>query len=503
MASVSSVSSSGSSTQLDQLINAFYQQEQYKLDSIDSKISDLKSKQTFYNNLYSKLNSLVATLDKYGDFEYDSSSSTFTKTNTIDDLFKAKAVSSSKSDVLTATASSDAVPSNVSMFVERLASNDVLIAKQLTLNDTTTLASGDYNLSVNIDGKQKNITVNIDGTETNSAVLTEIVNALNDIDETNNEEKILNASYIKDTSTTGRLTITAAKTGEQNSITVNGDSQLLQTLGLDTITQSGSRTVATDTNAGFVKADSSELNSKMIINGMNIYRSSNAVDDVVPGVTLNLLKPQEANDQPAVITTQVNTNSVKDLINNLLTPLNDIVDLVNNNKEITRSESAMNTLKYNIRGLASTKIESVIDEESPKYLSDIGVTVDSNGKFSVTNSDTLEEFLKKDPQKVADLFTASDGIVAKINQMITNLQGDKGLIIQRKSSITNQIKTYDDKLKETQSRIDFQADALRKQYTSLLQTYYEAMGQYSSYSSFASSMSSSPMTASGYSSLLG
>lgn len=501
MASVSSVSSSGSSTQLDQLISAFYQQEQYKLDAIDSKISDLESKQTFYNSLYSKLNSLVATLDKYGDFEYGTAGSTFTKNATIDDSFKAKSAVSSKTDVITATAKSDAVPSTVSMFVERLASNDVLIAKQLTLNDATTLASGDYNLNVDINGKQKNITINIAGTENNEAILTKIVNALNDIDEDNNEEKIVNASYIKDTSSTGRLTFTAAKSGEENAITINGNSQLLQVLGLDTITQSGSRSVATDLTAGFVKSDSSELNSKMIINGMNIYRSSNEVDDVVPGTTLNLLKPQEQNDQPVVITTQVNTNSVKDLINNLLTPLNDIVDLVNNNKNITRSESAMNSLKYNIRGLASTKIESITDADSPKYLSDIGVTVDSNGKFSVTDSDKLEEYLKKDPQKVADLFTNTDGIVAKINQMITNLQGDKGLIIQRKSSITNQIKTYDDKLKETQSRIDFQAEALRKQYTSLLQTYYEAMGQYNSYSSFASS--SSGTSTSGYSSLLG
>ncbi len=500
MASVSSVSSSGSSTQLDQLINAFYGQEQYKLDSIDSKISDLKGKQTFYNSLYSKLNSLVATLDKYGDFEYGNNKTSFTKTSSIDDSFKSKAVSSSKSDVLTASASSDAVPSTVSMFVDRLASNDVLIAKQLKLEDEIEIQPSEYKLKLNVKGKSKEVTINTEGIKNNEELLKKIVNSINDIDEENNENVIVNASYIKDTSSTGRLTFTAAESGEENSITIDGDNELLKHLGLNNINQSGnSRDVASDTDAGFVKADKSELNSKMIINGMNLYRSSNEVDDVVPGITLNLLKPQEENDQPAVITTQVNTNSVKDLINNLLTPLNEIVDLVSNNKDITRSESAMNTLKYNIRGLASTKIDSITNEDSPKYLSDIGVTVDSNGKFSVTDSDTLEEFLKKDPQKVADLFTNSDGIVSKINYMITNLQGDKGLIIQRKSSITNQIKTYDDKLKETQSRIDFQADNLRKQYTSLLQTYYEAMGQYSSYSSFASSMSSS---ASGYSSLL-
>jgi len=56
--------------------------------------------------------------------------------------------------------------------------------------------------------------------------------------------------------------------------------------------------------------------------------------------------------------------------------------------------------------------------------------------------------------------------------------------------------------KETKKKINTKADNMRKQYTTLLQTYYEAMAQYSSYSAFngtasTSSSSSSLLSSSG------
>lgn len=483
MADISSITPNSQKTQLEQLVQAFRASEQPKIDSIKSKKSETEKTQVFYNNLFTKINSLISVLDKFGDYKYNSGNPIFTKSTSIDKLFKAKAITSSKTDVLTATANSEAIPSTISLKVERLASNDVLITKKLNLTDNFGLSPGTYNLNLTVNGDTKTISLNLTGDETNEDVLKKIVQTIN-----NTEDIKLNASYIKDTSTTGRLTLTSKSSGTDNAISFTGDNELLAALGLDSVIQnSSSRSVANDNDAGYVISDAANLNSKIVMNSLNIYRNSNTIDDVVPGVTLNLLKPQEANDQPVVLTTQVDKNSIKDLINNVLTALNDIVDLINSNKQINRSESSISQLKFNIRSLASAKIESITDENSPKYLSDLGIKIDENGKFTLSDTTTLEKYLKEDPMKVANIFTNEDGIIRKINDFVYRLQGTDGLISQKKSSLTKQIKNYDDKITETQKRIDTQAENLRKQYVTLLKTYYEALNQYNSYNSFSSS----------------
>lgn len=478
-----SVNSSSNNTQISALLQAFRNAEQPKIDAIKTKKTTLENNQVFYNNLFTKISTLVSNLDKYGDYQYNSGNSIFTKRSTTDDQFKAKSITSSKTDVLTATAKSDAIPSSISIRVDRLASNDVLITKKLNINDNISLAAGTYNFDLTINGNTKSVSVNFDGTENNETALKKIVNAIN-----NTSDIKVNASYIKDTSTTGRITLSSTNTGTVNAITFGGSSELLNFLGLDSVSQnSNSRTIANDNDAGYVVENADNLNSKIVLNSLNIYRSSNTIDDVIPGVTLNLIKPQEPTEQPVVLTTQVNTNGVKDLINSILSSLNDLVDFINSNNKVVRSESAISQLKFNIRSLASTKIESITDPNAPKYLTDLGIKIDNNGKFSLTDTTTLEKLLKEDPQKVADIFTKEDGIIKKIYDFVYNLQGSDGLISQKKLSIAKQIKNYDDKIKETQSRIDTQAENLRRQYTKLLQSYYEAMGQYNAYSPFASS----------------
>ncbi len=483
MAEIASITSNSSNNQVEQLVQAFRASEQSKIDSIKTKKTTLENTQVFYNNLFTKINSLVSAMDKFGDYKFNNGSPVFNKTDSIDKLFKAKAITSSKTDVLTATANSEAIPSTISLKVERLASNDVLITKKLTLANNFGLSEGTYNLNFTVNGETKSISLTLTGGETNEDVMKKIVETIN-----KTENIKINASYIKDTSTTGRLTLTSKNSGTDNAITFFGDNALLSALGLDSVVQnSSSRSIANDNDAGFVSSNAADLNSKIVMNSLNIYRNSNTIDDVIPGVTLNLLKPQEANDQPVVLTTQVDTNGVKDLINNVLTALNDIVDFINSNKQIARSESSVSQLKFNIRSLASAKIDSITDENSPKYLSDLGIKIDENGKFTLSDTTTLEKYLKDDPMKVANIFTKEDGIIRKINDFVYNLQGTEGLISQKKSSLTKQINNYDDKIKETQSRIDTQAENLRKQYTTLMKTYYEALNQYNSYSSFSSS----------------
>jgi len=495
MADIYSTSSTTSQTQLDALLAAYQATEQPKIDSLNSQKYTLQNTQTFYNNLNSKLNALVSVLDTFGTYTVANSIGAFTKLSTIDDKFAAKSVTSSNTNVITATATSGAFTGTASMRVDRLATSDVLISKKMALTDSFGLGAGNKTFGISINGTSKDVTVAFDGTETNDQALQKIATAIN-----NTEDIGINATVVKDTSTTARLSISSKSTGGENNIQFTDADGVLAVLGIDASIGAGttSRTLATDTTAGFIQSDYNILDAKLNVNGINVYRPSNSISDIITGLTINLVKPQESTEQPVVLTTQVNTNSVKDLINSVLTPLNDIMNLLNSNKSILRTESTVNTLKSNIRSLASTKIASISDETAPKYLTDLGITVNDSGNFTITDTSKLEKYLKDNPQKVADLFTTSDGIISKINDMIYNLQGSNGLIASRRESLNNQITNYDKRIKDTQARINAQTEVLRNQYTTLLESYYQAEGQYGIMSSFISSSSSTTSTYYGY-----
>jgi flagellar hook-associated protein 2 len=491
MADISSVSSSSSSTsqtQIDALLSSYRATEQPKIDTLNTQKYSLQRTQVFYNNLNSKLNSLVSNLDKFGTYSVTNNIGLFTKLSTIDSQFAAKTVTSSNTNIMTATATSGAFTGTASIMVNRLATSDVLISKQMALTDNFGISAGDKTFGIDINGTVKNVTVSFDGTETNDQALQKITTAIN-----NTEDIGINATVVKDTTSTARLSLSSKSTGGTNNIKFTDSEGVLGLLGIDSSLGAGStaRTLATDNSAGFIQADFNTLDAKLTVNGVNVYRASNAISDVITGLTLNLVKPQESTDQPVVLTTQVNTAAVKDLINTVLSSLNDITNLISSDTSILRSESTISLLRSNIRSLVSTKVASITDEKSPKYLTDLGITVNDSGNFVLSDTKKLEAYLKDNPQKVADLFTTSDGIISKVNGMINNLQGSNGLISSRRDSLNHQITRYDKRITDTQAKIDAQTEAMRKQYTTLLDSYYTAQSQFSMMSSFLGSTSTS------------
>ncbi|HAW07700.1 MAG TPA: hypothetical protein DCW42_00765, partial [Bacteroidetes bacterium] len=359
MADISSVSSSSSSTsqtQIDALLSSYRATEQPKIDTLNTQKYSLQRTQVFYNNLNSKLNSLVSNLDKFGTYSVTNNIGLFTKLSTIDSQFAAKTVTSSNTNVMTASATSGAFTGTASIMVNRLATSDVLISKQMALTDNFGISAGDKTFGIDINGTVKNVTVSFDGTETNDQALQKITTAIN-----NTEDIGINATVVKDTTSTARLSLSSKSTGGTNNIKFTDSEGMLGLLGIDSSLGAGStaRTLATDNSAGFIQADFNTLDAKLTVNGVNVYRASNAISDVITGLTLNLVKPQESTDQPVVLTTQVNTAAVKDLINTVLSSLNDITNLISSDISILRSESTISLLRSNIRSLVSTKVASI------------------------------------------------------------------------------------------------------------------------------------------------
>ncbi len=475
-------SSSSSASMSEQLVASYKASQQDRLDTINNKISSLNTKKTFYSNLKTKLNSLVGNLDTY-----DASD--------INDEFATKKVTLSDSDYFSVEAEGNALIGTTTAKVNRLATNDTLVSRQMTLDDTTAFSdiTGDQNISFTVNDKTINVTVNFTGTETAKEAMTKIANAINkyDVDEDGDEETddlALNATLVQDTDTTGRLSFTSSETGADYAVKFT-DSAVLAKLGITTadLTPEGtSRTVATETGAGYQNASKNLLNSEVILGGIKVSRNSNEIEDALTGMTITLTKAQETTDSAITINTDVNTDAVKDFVTPLITAYNELVQFVSSSTTVLRSESSINNLRYTLRSVA-TEAVSGLSSGNPTRLTELGIKVKSDGTLSFSSTDDLETLLKDDPQKVADLFTSADGFIAKLNDAIEGLTGSNNLITSRTLSLTSQIDDLEDRYSEVESLIDKQADTMRKQYESMLEVYLEAQSQYSLVSSSSSS----------------
>ena len=470
-------------TYLDQLVNSYKASQQTKITALDQKKSKLESTRNFFLNLNNRLNTFVSQLDKFS-------------SSTIADNFKKQKVNSSDSTVATATSSGSAEIQDFNIKVNRKASNDILISKSISINDSFGVESGTKSLEFILNGETKTVQVEFNGDETNEQAMKKIVNAINLLnnDEDENNNIAISATYVKDTTTTGRISFNSKESGADNRIKFN-DSELFAKLGLDKNnlnSENEKRKYHNGLDAGYKVEDYNDLNSNFELNGIDITRGSNSIDDVIEGVTINLLKVQESDSTAVSLNTEVDTKSVEDFINPLLKSFNDIFNFVNSNKEMRRSESTISGMIYNLRNTATSQLGDG-SNGGFKYLSDIGITVGTNGDLSISDTKKLKDALVKNVQAVSDLFTNPNGFIAKLNESISTLKGDSGLLETRTLNLSNQIEEAKKKTETAKTRIEDQANVLRKQYTSYLKLLYEAQGQ-----SNLTGMMSSGLTGSSY-----
>lgn len=443
------------------------------------KKTELETRKTFFNGLNSRLNTLISNIDKL----------TAKDANT---NFEKRKVTSSDNNFLTATATIDANLDVMSAKVERLATKDVLISDRIDINDSFGMDAGDYSFDLSNGSNTKTITVTLDGTETFETGMKKIADAINSVDEPS-----IRASFVKDSSTTGRLSLSSLETGSENRINFS-ETKLLKKVGFDNSVLRGNsdnRRVSSDSKAGFKQNDYTQLDSKLTIDSITISRSSNTIDDAIEGMSFTLLKAQESDASELSLTTEVNTESVKSFIEPILKSINDIMSFIQSNTQIRRNDNAVSSLQSQLRNIYSQNLNPDSNGNEPNFLSDIGIKSDSNGNLTISDLEKLKDNLIDFPTQVAKLFTGPNGLATKIENAISPFKGDNGLIKSRTNSLNTQIDQTKKRTDELNDRIETQANSLRKQYMSYMQSLYDAQAQSNLLGTFS-------VDKSGYNSLL-
>ncbi len=380
--------------------------EQRPVAVLNKKEANYQAKISAYGNISSALSGFQASLRDLNKAE----------------KFQTLKTTSSDATSLTAAASAKAAAGSHTLSISSLASAQTLLAvgqaddvdrigkgepSKITLELGTVSggtfddASGKYKKSLFSPNGQGAKTVSIDSSNNTLAGIRDAINAA---------KMGVTATIVNDGSEKPyTLSLSPTSMGANNSlkISVAGDETLSKLLAHDPAgTQSLTQTVAAQ-------------NAQLTVNGVSVSKASNTNADVIPGITLDLLK---ITDKPVTLNVAQDNTSITSAVQGFVKGYNELnktlQDMTTYNPatkqgSVLQGDATVRLLQSQMRNILNTPISN--SGGALTTLSQIGVTIQKDGTM-VLDTSKLNEAIKTNAVDVARLFTtvgnSSDAMVS-------------------------------------------------------------------------------------------
>jgi len=418
----------GSYSGIDQTtIDSLMAVEKAPLVQMADQKESYESKQNAWRDINTRLDSLMTRVK---DLQYDS-------------VYEGKAVTSTDSETVWASVTSEVINGNYEIEVERLATSSRIIGTKILVdeetNDTELEITGSFTIK-NADGDSEEIF--IETTDTLSTIMGKI-NELND------------SLEIGATVVDGRLVLTDDNTGGRAIELSDADGRTLSDLGLD------------EAAPLFV----SEMGQSAIfsINGIEIERDSNIISDAVEGLTLTL-GGETADGESEKISISNDTGTTIEKVEAFIDQYNSTLAFLQatsnaGNPETEESGGALagdstlqrmiSTLRTNVGG-AISGLDSTYSDASQ-----LGITsIDKYGQLQLDSS-KLTSALSEDAEAVKNFFYDTDsegeeiGLSAKLETYINSLiASGTGIVEVREDGLESSLETLNDRIDAFTDRME-------------------------------------------------
>lgn len=378
----------GNGTDFNELVDGLVKVEQQRVTRLENWRSSWEQKNEQFQDLNSKMLSLKTTLEGF---------------DTINE-FMSKSVSTTNSDLVTATADSTAQEASHTVEIGQLATNDVQVTASGVSDLSDSITASNTSFSFSYAGESITISNISAGT-----TLEGFINLVNNHADTRDK---IHASSIFDGSVY-HLQLNGVDQGADNQVVISNTGTMVFAAGDFNETQDA-------------------VNSKIKVNGFPpgaddwIERDANSVSDVIEGITLNL------NDAEVGTETKINVVTDTEAIKaNALEFVNQVNVIRAQIKSLTavdeEGKGSILTGNYGVdivgQNLKNITAEQALgftpwdqDTLSGDYytaLSQIGITTDAeegspNYGMLKFDAEEFDKALANDPEGVAELFAAKD-----------------------------------------------------------------------------------------------
>jgi len=426
------------------LIDAIIEQKRNaSVKPLQTKVSAFQETNSAFGELKSLLTNLKSAADKF---------------RSINGSGLVKQVASTDETVVSGTATGAASNGSYSVIVSQLAKNATF-----SFNDRPT--SGSSKVSAGLVGSET-VTFTIGtGSEQETVQLT--------VDNTTSYDDLVSAFNASTTKASASLVNVGTSASPSYAFTVvtgnTGTAQgnLTASVGANLIA-AGSLTASTVSQA---------TNARFTVSGITgapyIERSSNAVSDLVPGVTFNFTKTGSA-----TVTIGDDASASAASVQEFVDAYNEVVRYIGENDLVTRKEDGENvenvfgslastSLDENLVGALRGAFSSAIQSgREVSTLADLGIKTERDGTLSF-NSDTFTDALGNDAQGVTLVTQSLGESLAAVGGTIDQFTRFNGLIDTASNANSSQVTQLQSQIADIEARLTKEKGALSQRFSRL------------------------------------
>ena len=432
------VSGLSSGIDYDNLIQQLLEVERIPVHRLERQKTTFEQKGAAYTDLSNKLEALESAADALR----------------LSNRFGGKETTVSDETVFTTNVSSSATTGNYSMTVNQLALAHKLKAGVGLASADATVASGSGQFTFKVGDAGTEYTVDVDAGMT----LEEFKNAINDLDGG------IHAVMINDGTDTNpyQLILSSDATGADNKIIVTQDGT---NLGLP----------VNDTALTSDLHLQGPQDAEIVMDGLTVYRSSNTVTDLAPGVSLFLHKA----DPATAVTLQVSEDreAVVEAVQSLVDKYNDVINFIHsrnkydtddNKADPLFGEGTVRSIERRMSRIVSTGVTGLPSDM--KALAQVGISTNRDGTISL-DVGKLQDALDEDLEGVTNLFVngeTTQGIAEQFYQLAfgATRSGDGDLAI-RMDGLQDRVRKINEKIEFQEASLERMEERLRARFAAL------------------------------------
>ncbi len=210
--------------------------------------------------------------------------------------------------------------------------------------------------------------------------------------------------------------------------------------------------------------------ANIIVDGIDIVSDNNTISNAIPGVTLTLLKENDAGASTP-FGVEIDQDEIKNKINTFVTAYNDIIKFVADQKDTSWGRDS--GLQSTVRNLQSMMVATVGGTGDYHNLVDLGFRTKKEDGTISTDSTMLQDAIGSNLESLEKLFIGEDGVEGIAEKLKNYLEGitdsSDGIYASRKTSTDSNMRRIDSNIETMEMRLEQREKTMRMKFAAMEQ----------------------------------
>ena len=231
-------------------------------------------------------------------------------------------------------------------------------------------------------------------------------------------------------------------------------------------------------DTGVAGVISKAQSAKLTIDGLQLVRDTNKIEDALEGVTLDLVAAQSSADRlegkTINLTVGVDKAGVKSNLQKFVTAYNALITTTSQLTAVVPVDGSTpvtgpllgDSSVRNVLSALRNEMVKMTGEGGVRALADLGITTEKDGKLTLNDSQ-LTTTLDNNFDQVAGYLTGESGLMGRLGNAVSGYVSTDGVLKQRTDALNGTKKNIDEQRKALDLRVEKIQTRLYAQYNAM------------------------------------